>query len=77
MKTTMKESENENNAADGSVESSGLLALLNEAYVFISLRHKAHNPWRNALDDWQSRVESKTGWNSFEEIEKFRANAEL
>ena len=51
-----------------------LLDLLNEAYVFIAMRHKACNPWRVALDDWQARVEKQTGWSSFDQIEKFNQN---
>jgi hypothetical protein len=46
-------------------------ALLNEIYVFIAMKHRACDPWRVALDEWQSKVESLTGWNAYDEIEKF------
>ena len=47
------------------------LDLLKEAYVFIAMKHRACDPWRNALDDWQSRVEVFTDWKAFEEIKNF------
>ena len=51
-----------------------LVLLLNEAYVFIGMPHKALQPWRIALDEWQSKVEQETGWNHFEEVQKFEQN---
>ena len=56
------------------VGSDRLLALLNEAYIFIAMKHRACDPWRNALDNWQERVEKQTGWSAFDQIEKSRAN---
>lgn len=51
-----------------------LAELLNEAYVFMGMPHKALNPWRVALDDWQKRVEEETGWRHFDEVQKFEQN---
>ena len=45
--------------------------LLHEAYVFLGMRHKELSPWRIALDEWQAKVESKTGWTHFAKVEKF------
>jgi len=56
------------------LRSGDLLALLNEAYVFIAMKHRACDPWRKALDDWQDRVEKQTGWRAFDQIENSRAN---
>lgn len=52
-----------------------LVTLLNEAYVFLGMPHKALNPWRIKLDEWQAKVEQKTGWNHFAEVNKFQQNA--
>ncbi len=49
-----------------------MLKLLNEAYVFIGMRHKALAPWQNASDVWLQKVEELTGWNHFEQVELFR-----
>lgn len=46
--------------------------LLNEIYVFVAMKHRACDPWREALDEWQSKVESLTGWNAYNEIENHR-----
>ena len=54
-----------------------LVTLLNEAYVFLGMPHKALNPWRIALDQWQAKVEQKTGWNHFAEVKKFQQNASV
>jgi hypothetical protein len=51
-----------------------LVLLLNEAYVFIGMPHKALHPWRIALDEWQAKVEQETGWNHFAEFRKFEQN---
>lgn len=48
--------------------------LLEEIYVFIAMKHKACDPWRIALDEWQSKVEDLTGWDAYQTIEKFRKN---
>jgi hypothetical protein len=48
--------------------------LLNEMYVFVAMKHRACDPWRNALDEWQFKVEKLTGWNAYEEIENHRKN---
>ena len=48
-----------------------LIRLLNEAYVFIAMKHRACDPWRESLDAWQGKVESITNWNAYEEIEKY------
>ena len=61
-------------AQDKGVGCDALLALLNEAYIFIAMKHRACDPWRNALDEWQERVEKQTGWSAFDQIEKSRAN---
>jgi hypothetical protein len=50
--------------------------LLREMYVWISIKHRAGNPWRNAFDVWQKKVEQLTGWDSFSEIEKWRKEHE-
>ena len=52
-----------------------LVLLLNEAYVFLGMPHKALHPWRVALDEWQAKVEQETGWNHFAEVKKFEQNA--
>ena len=54
-----------------------IMRLLNEAYVFIAMHHKAHAPWRIELENWQARVELKTGWEAVNEIKKFRTNGDL
>lgn len=46
--------------------------LLREIYIFIAMKHRACNPWRIALDEWQEKVEKECGFNAFEEIEKDR-----
>ena len=51
-----------------------LVLLLNEAYVFLGMPHKALHPWRIALDEWQAKVEKETGWNHFAEVRKFEQN---
>jgi hypothetical protein len=51
-----------------------LVLLLNEAYFFLGMRHKALHPWRVALDEWQVKVENETGWNHFAEVRKFERN---
>jgi hypothetical protein len=51
-----------------------LVRLLNEAYIFIGMPHKALQPWKIALDEWQAKVEQKTGWNHFDEVRKFEQN---
>jgi hypothetical protein len=51
-----------------------LVLLLNEAYVFIGMRHKALQPWRIALNEWEAKVEQETGWNHFAEFRKFEQN---
>jgi hypothetical protein len=51
-----------------------LVLLLNEAYVFLGMPHKALHPWRIALDEWQAKVEQETGWNHFAEVKKFEQN---
>ena len=51
-----------------------LVQLLNEAYVFLGMPHKALSPWRIALDEWQAKVEQETGWNHFAEVKKFEQN---
>jgi hypothetical protein len=53
-----------------------LVQLLNEAYVFIGMPHKALQPWRIALDEWQAKVEQETGWNHFAEVRKFEQNVQ-
>jgi hypothetical protein len=53
-----------------------LVLLLNEAYVFIGMPHKALHPWRIALDEWQAKVEQETGWNHFAEFRKFEQNVQ-
>lgn len=65
------------NVTPAPVGSGDLLALLNEAYVFIAMRHRACDPWRKALDDWQARVEEHTGWSAFDQIKKSRANTKI
>ena len=54
-----------------------LVRLLNEAYVFLGMPHKALHPWRIALDEWQAKVEQETGWNHFTEVKKFEQNADV
>jgi hypothetical protein len=56
------------------VELDRLVRLLNEAYVFIGMPHKALQPWRMALNEWQAKVEQETGWNHFAEFRKFEQN---
>jgi hypothetical protein len=46
--------------------------LLNEIYVFVAMKHRACDPWREALNSWQDRVESLTGWDAYEEIETYK-----
>jgi len=53
-----------------------LVLLLNEAYIFIGMPHKALHPWRIALDEWQAKVEQETGWNHFAEVKKFEQNSQ-
>lgn len=53
-----------------------LVLLLNEAYVFLGMHHKALHPWRSALDEWQAKIEQETGWNHFAEVKKFEQNTE-
>ena len=48
--------------------------LLNEMYVFVAMKHRACDPWRETLDKWQEKVETLTGWNAFGEIENHRKN---
>ena len=50
------------------------LELLKEMYIFVAMRHKATDPWRNALDEWQKKVESLTGWNDYETIKDWMEN---
>jgi len=54
-----------------------LARLLNEAYVFLGMPHKALHPWRIALDEWQAKVEQETGWNHFTEVKKFEHNVNM
>lgn len=54
-----------------------LVRLLNEAYVFLGMPHKALHPWRIALDEWQVKVEQETGWNHFAEVKKFEQNTKI
>jgi hypothetical protein len=54
-----------------------LVLLLNEAYVFLGIRHKALHPWRIALDEWQAKVEQETGWSHFAEVKKFEHNVDV
>ena len=53
-----------------------LFLLLNEVYLFLGMRHKALNPWRIALDEWQAKVEQETGWSHLSEVKKFEQNTE-
>lgn len=46
--------------------------LLNEIYVFVAMKHRPCDPWRESLDEWQSKVERLTGWNAYEEIRNHR-----
>jgi len=46
--------------------------LLNEIYVFVAMKHRACDPWREALDEWQSKVERLTGWDTYTEIENHK-----
>lgn len=50
--------------------------LLKEMYVFVAMRHKATQPWRNALDEWQKKVEALTGWSDYETIKDWRQTSE-
>ncbi len=54
-----------------------LVKILNEAYVFLGMPHKALHPWRIALDEWQAKVEKETGWNHFDEVNKFEQNVDV
>lgn len=49
-----------------------ILKTLNEAYVFICSQSRYLSPWRKDLKRWQKEVENLTGWDSFEEIEKYK-----
>lgn len=68
--------QNLNEETDGAVAQERLVLLLNEAYVFLGMPHKALHPWRIALDEWQAKVEQETGWSHFDEVKKFEQNAE-
>jgi len=57
-----------------SINHDQLVLLLNEAYVFLGMPHKALNPWRLALDEWQAKVERETGWDHFAEVQKSKKN---
>lgn len=59
--------------ADALAEAERVKELLRESYVFITFPHKAHAPWRNALNEWQLRVEAETGWNACQEIENYKS----
>lgn len=52
-------------------DSETLKDLLNEIYFFVAMKHRACDPWREALDSWQERVENVTKWKAFNQIEKF------
>ena len=62
------------NDAVPAVDQQRLVLLLNEAYVFLGMPHKSLNPWRVALDEWQAKVEKETGWNHFDEVQKYEQN---
>jgi hypothetical protein len=46
--------------------------LLNEMYVFVAMKHRACDPWRETLNEWQAKVESLTGWDAYTEIENHK-----
>lgn len=53
-------------------ERNELKALLEEAYVFFAMQHKACRPWSIAHNRWLDQVESITGWKPFDKIEDYR-----
>lgn len=56
------------------VDTDRVTALLNDAYVFLGMPHKALHPWSIALSEWKAKVEKETGWNHFAEAAKFQHN---
>ena len=58
------------------VDNTELVKLLREAYIYIGMPHKRHDPWRKSLDEWKLRVEKETGWNHFNELEKYKEDEE-
>jgi len=53
-----------------------LKALLEDAYVFFAMKHKACRPWGEAHDQWLDKVEAITKWKPFDQIEKHRKKNE-
>lgn len=45
--------------------------LLKEAYVFLGMRHKALQPWRENIENWIQRLEKETNWNHFQECAEY------